>query len=53
MVYHAEIEADAEVVLSWEHESYQWVTADEVLGLGMRQPYSELFQYMAGIGLLR
>ena len=53
MVYHAEIEADAEVVLSWEHESYRWLTADEVLGLGMRQPYSELFQYMADIGLLR
>lgn len=53
MVYYAEIEEDQEVVLSWEHESYQWLTAKEILGLGMRQPYSQLFEYMATIGLLR
>lgn len=52
LVYVAEVEGDEEVTLSWEHESYQWLTADEILAMDIRRPYPELFQYLATIGLL-
>ena len=52
LVYVAEVTGDEEVVLSWEHESYQWLTAKELLDLEIRRPYPELFQYLATIHLL-
>ncbi len=51
LVYFSEIE-DAEVVVSWEHERYAWLTADELLHLEMRQPYPALFQHMNKVGLI-
>ena len=53
LVYVAEVEGDKEVTLSWEHESYVWLTPNEVLELDIRRPYPELFQYLSTIGLLR
>ncbi len=40
------------ITLSWEHDSYRWMSADEVLKLEMREPYPELFQFMHEKGFL-
>ncbi|HMS92853.1 MAG TPA: NUDIX domain-containing protein [Candidatus Saccharibacteria bacterium] len=53
LVYVAEVEGDEEIVLSWEHESYTWLTAQEILSLDLRRPYPELFHYLSDIGLMR
>lgn len=52
LIYFAEVSGEPEIVLSWEHESYSWLTAEEVLALDMRAPYPEVFRHMAAIGLL-
>lgn len=52
LVYVAEVTGDQEVVLSWEHESYQWLSAAELPALDIRRPYEEIFAYMATIGLV-
>jgi 8-oxo-dGTP pyrophosphatase MutT (NUDIX family) len=49
--YFAEIE-NPTVTISWEHERYAWLSADEVLALEIRQPYPTIFQHMNAIGLL-
>ena len=33
------VDDDPEIKLSWEHEKYAWLTAEEVLALEIRQPY--------------
>ncbi len=52
LLYVADIPQDIDIVLSWEHESFQWLTADEVLGLSIRRPYTEMFRHLALVGLL-
>lgn len=51
-IYFAEITGDETVTLSWEHESYRWLTAEEVLALEIRAPYPEIFTHMNELGLL-
>ena len=51
-IYFAEVDDDPEIVLSWEHERYGWLTAEEVLALEIRQPYPGIFQHLDKIGLL-
>lgn len=53
LAYVAEVEGDPVITLSWEHESYEWLTAEQVLSLDIRQPYRDIFEYIASIGLLR
>lgn len=53
LAYVADVDGNPSVVLSWEHESYDWLSAEEILALDIRMPYRELFHYMASIGLLR
>jgi 8-oxo-dGTP pyrophosphatase MutT (NUDIX family) len=33
VLFHAEVDAHAEVVLSWEHDEYRWLTLDEAQAL--------------------
>lgn len=51
LVYFAEID-DPEVTLSWEHERYAWLDADELLQLTMRQPYPAIFRHMQKVELI-
>ena len=53
LVYFAEVTGEDEVRLSWEHESYEWLTAQQVTDLSIRHPYDEIFRYFATIDLLR
>lgn len=50
-VYFVEVD-DPEVTVSWEHERYAWLTADEVLTLEIRRPYPQIFRHMHDVGLL-
>ncbi len=50
-MYFAEID-EPTVTLSWEHERYAWLTADEVLALDIRRPYPQIFEHMQKLGLL-
>ena len=52
LIYFAEIDGEPDINLSWEHESYEWMDADEVLAMGIRQPYVDIFRYLNDIGLL-
>ena len=49
--YFAEVD-DPTVILSWEHERYAWLSADEVLALVIREPYPTIFRHMNKLGLL-
>lgn len=51
LFYFVEVQ-DPEVKLSWEHEKFEWVTAEELLNLEIRDPYPALFQHYERIGLL-
>lgn len=50
-IYFAEVD-DFEVQLSWEHERYAWLTAEEVRALQIRMPYPIVFEHMANTQLL-
>ncbi len=53
IIYLYEIDEDTEIKLSWEHEAYMWLSADELLHLDdIRKPYPEVFHYLYKIGLL-
>ena len=52
LLYLVELEEDAEVVLSWEHEGYWWMSKDEVLSLDIRTPYPEVFHYLNDVDIL-
>lgn len=52
LLFTAETSGEATITLSWEHESYQWMTAKEVLDLSIRSPYPEMFQHLHTVGLL-
>lgn len=50
-IYFVEVD-DPTVTLSWEHERYAWLSADEVLALDIRRPYPSIFEHMQKLGLL-
>lgn len=52
IVYLAEVEGSPKVTLSWEHESYEWLSGDEVKQLDIREPYPRIFSYLHKIGIL-
>lgn len=51
MLFFAETD-DIEIKLSWEHESYEWLTADEIRNLEIRNPYPTIISHFTKIGLL-
>ncbi len=51
LLYFAELD-DPEITLSWEHESFAWMTAEEVLTLDIREPYPTIFAHYHKVGLL-
>lgn len=53
MIYFAEVE-DLEITLSWEHESYDWLAANEAMALSktIRDPYPAIFAHLERIGLI-
>lgn len=51
-VYAAEVASDPPITLSWEHERYDWLTAEEILALEIRHPYPSIFAHMQRVGLL-
>ncbi len=52
LLYFIEVEGSPEVTLSWEHEGYEWMSADEVLAMDMHQPYADIFEYLNKINVL-
>jgi len=50
-IYFAEID-DAPVTISWEHERYEWLSADEIKSLEIRAPYPMIFDHLVKIGLI-
>ncbi|HEY1085494.1 MAG TPA: NUDIX hydrolase [Candidatus Saccharimonadales bacterium] len=40
------------VVLSWEHDKYWWMSADEILALDIRAPYPDFFKKLREQNLL-
>jgi 8-oxo-dGTP pyrophosphatase MutT (NUDIX family) len=50
-VFLADVE-DVEVKLSWEHEAYEWLTAEEFRTIEWRPFYSEALDYLFTHGLL-
>jgi 8-oxo-dGTP pyrophosphatase MutT (NUDIX family) len=52
LLYVVEIEGNEPIILSWEHESYQWMSAGEVRALKIRSPYRKLFRYLVNVELL-
>ena len=51
LLYVGEIDDD-DIILSWEHESYRWLSADDLKAMSIRDPYKEMFRYLASIELL-
>lgn len=51
LLYFAEVD-ELEVTLSWEHESFEWVDAEAVMNLNIREPYPEIFAHFKTVGLL-
>lgn len=45
-VFLAEITGEEHIQLSWEHERFEWLSADEIMALKIRQPYSDIFHYL-------
>jgi 8-oxo-dGTP pyrophosphatase MutT (NUDIX family) len=35
VLFHAEVSADAEVALSWEHDAYRWLSLEEARALSL------------------
>lgn len=52
LLYLIEVGHDAGVTISWEHESFSWVTAQDLLSLDIREPYPKIFEYLTSIGVL-
>lgn len=51
LIYYTEL-ADPEVILSWEHEAYMWLSAEDVTQLSIREPYPTIIQHFKKVGLL-
>lgn len=45
-VFISDITGEEHIQLSWEHERFEWLSADEIMALKIRQPYSDIFQYL-------
>lgn len=52
LVYFVEVDGSPEIALSWEHEAYDWMTAEEVLRLKIREPYPAILEYCHKINVL-
>lgn len=52
LLYVGEVSGSEEIEISWEHESFNWLTVDELLTLEIRAPYAEIFQYLKKANLV-
>lgn len=52
LLYYYDTE-DIDITLSWEHESFEWLSADDVQALTIREPYPTIFSHFKQIGLLK
>lgn len=51
LLYFAEVD-DITIRLSFEHESFHWLEAIDVLNLKIREPYPTIFNHYKTVGLL-
>lgn len=51
LFYVADIDDDT-IALSWEHESHDWLSKDELMNLSIREPYPTILSTIQKIGLL-
>ena len=52
LIYLVEVD-NPSVTISWEHESYDWVTANDLLNCEIREPYPEIFNYLNSADILK
>jgi 8-oxo-dGTP diphosphatase len=52
LLYFIELETIPEITLSWEHESYSWMTDQELKDMDIREPYPTIFTYLEKIEIL-
>lgn len=52
VIFLAEVDSDPAITLSWEHDEYKWLSAEEVRQLEIRDPYPEVFRFLTEAGLL-
>lgn len=53
LIYFVELPEDPEITLSWEHEEFWWVSADELRELKIREPYPTIIKHLSEIELLK
>lgn len=51
-IFFVEVDGEPDVTLSWEHEEFWWASKDELLQLDIREPYPEIFAYLADVEIL-
>jgi 8-oxo-dGTP diphosphatase len=51
LLYFIELDNPA-ITLSWEHEGYGWLTAEEIVSLEIREPYPTIFAHFRRVGLI-
>lgn len=51
LLYFIELE-NPTIILSWEHEKFEWLTAEEVISLEIREPYPAIFAHFKKVGLI-
>ncbi len=52
LVYFAEVD-DIEIELSWEHESFDWLTGQELKIIDIRAPYPTVFKHLSQLKILK
>lgn len=52
LCYVAEVEGSEEIALSWEHESYEWLTFTQLTALDIRPPYRAIFTHLSNTELI-
>lgn len=52
LLYFIEVDTMPEITLSWEHEAYSWMSAEELKDLNIREPYPTIFSYLEKIEIL-
>lgn len=53
LIYFTELQNDPEIKLSWEHEEFWWVDANELRSLEIREPYPTIINYLTDVELLK
>lgn len=51
-IFKSVVHDEPKVTLSWEHDKFWWKSYEELISLDWRNPYPEIFKYLARAGFL-